>query len=141
MGVTSFFLSSLQQKVDFYHGIPVNRKHLFWANYLNGILIVAVVYGVNLILTLGVTTAYGISPSQLMGTVISGYLLFMLHYAMIYAVTVLAMIMTGSVIVGIFGTAVFESYLQFYCLFYRGVMDTFFIPAIKAGKNCSARSW
>jgi ABC-2 type transport system permease protein len=135
MGVTSFSYLHSRQKVDFYHGIPVNRKHLFWANYLNGIFIVAVVYGVNLILTLGVTTAYGISPSALMGSVISGYLLFMLHYAMIYAVTVLAMIMTGSVIVGIFGTAVFEGYFTILLFILQGCYGYFFHTSYRSGEE------
>ncbi|MDF2887520.1 MAG: hypothetical protein K0R23_1905 [Lacrimispora sp.] len=135
MGVTSFSYLHSRQKVDFYHGIPVNRNHLFWSNYMNGILIVAAVYGVNLILTLGVTTAYGIAPEKLMGAVVSGYLLFLLHYAMIYAVTVLAMIMTGSVIVGIFGTAVFESYFTILLLVLQGCYGYFFHTSYKSGEE------
>nr|WP_314459163.1 DUF6449 domain-containing protein [uncultured Clostridium sp.] len=135
MGVTSFSYLHSRQKVDFYHGIPVNRKHLFWANYMNGILIVAAVYGVNLILSLGVTTAYGISPAKLMGSVFSGYLLFLLHYAMIYAVTVLAMIMTGSVIVGIFGTVVFEGYFTVLLLILQGCYGHFFHTSYKSGEE------
>jgi len=135
MGVTSFSYLHSRQKVDFYHGIPVNRKHLFWANYMNGILIVAAVYGVNLILSLGVTAAYGIAPAKLIGSVFTGYLLFLLHYAMIYSVTVLAMIMTGSIIVGIFGTAVFEGYFTVLLLNLQGYYGYFFHTSYKSGEE------
>ncbi|MGC6175606.1 DUF6449 domain-containing protein [Lacrimispora sp. 38-1] len=135
MGVTSFSYLHSKQKVDFYHGIPVNRKHLFWANYMNGILIVAAAYGINLILSLGVIAAYGISPASLMGSVVSGYLLYLLHYSMIYAVTVLAMIMTGSVIVGILGTAVFEGYFTLLLMIIQGCYGHFFVTSYKSGEE------
>ncbi len=135
MGVTSFSYLHSRQKVDFYHGIPVNRKHLFWANYTNGILIVAAAYGINIILTLGVAAAYAIPPAKIIGTVLSGFLFFLLHYAMIYAVTVLAMIMTGSVIVGILGTAVFEGYFTALLLVLQGCYGYFFHTSYKSGEE------
>lgn len=135
MGVTSFSYLHSRQKVDFYHGIPVNRNHLFWANYVNGILIVAAAYGVNIVLSLGVAAAYGILPAEIIGTALSGFFLFLLHYAMIYAVTVLAMIMTGSVIVGIFGTVVFEGYFTALLLVLQGCYGYFFHTSYKGGEE------
>ncbi|WP_097006365.1 DUF6449 domain-containing protein [Lacrimispora amygdalina] len=135
MGVTSFSYLHSRQKIDFYHGIPVNRKHLFWANYTNGILIVTAAYGINIVLSLGVAAAYGILPAKIIGTVLSGFLFFLLHYAMIYAVTVLAMIMTGSVIVGIFGTAVFEGYFTALLLVLQGCYGYFFHTSYKSGEE------
>ena len=133
MGVTSFSYLHSRQKVDFYHGIPVNRTHLFWSNYMNGIFIVAVVYGINLILSIGVVAAYGISPAAVLSSALSGFLLFLLHYALIYAVTVLAMIMTGSVIVGIFGTVVFESFFTLVFLILELCYGQFFYTSYQGG--------
>ena len=133
MGVTSFSYLHSRQKVDFYHGIPVNRTHLFWSNYMNGIFIVAVVYGINLILSIGVAAAYGIYPVAVLNCVISGFFFYLLHFAMIYAVTVLAMIMTGSVIVGIFGTVVLESFFTLVILILQLCYSQFFYTSYQDG--------
>lgn len=138
MGVSGFSYLHSRQKVDFYHGIPVNRKHLFMVNYLSGILIVAVAYGVNLLISLGVIAANGISPGIVFSEMGVGYLLFVLHYAMIYSVTILAMILTGNSLVGILGTMVFQFYFlivcfvlelcfrQFFYTVYDGEVELFF---------------
>ncbi len=135
LGVTSFSYLHSRQKVDFYHGIPVNRKHLFWANYINGILIAAAAYGINLLLALGVTVANGISPAEIAGVSLGAYLFFLIHYCMMYTVTVLAMILTGNVLIGILGTLVFHFYSA--CLLFALDLsyNEFFYTSYKEGKT------
>ncbi|MDR2025506.1 MAG: DUF6449 domain-containing protein [Hungatella sp.] len=135
MGVTSFSYLHSRQKVDFYHGIPVNRKRLFWVNYFNGILIPAAVYGVNLVIAMGVIAVNGISPGEIWKTALTGFLLFMIHYCMMYSVTVISMILTGNVLVGILGNLV----LQFYFICVIGVLEfchtNFFYTSYRGGGN------
>ena len=133
LGVSSFSYLHSRQKVDFYHGIPVNRKQLFWANYANGILIPAAVYGINLVLTLLVIAVNGYSPLEVLGTVLAGYLLLMLHYCMMYSVTVLAMILTGNIVVGILGTMVFQFYFPCMFLVLRLCFGQFFYTSYRNG--------
>ena len=45
-GLSSFSFLNSKSKVDFYHGIPVRREMLFVANFSNGILMLAVPYGI-----------------------------------------------------------------------------------------------
>ncbi len=110
MAVSSFSYLHSRQKVDFYHSVPVSRKKLFWANYFNGILIVFVAYAFNLLISYGVAAVNGILTSEIAGASIKGFCLFMLHYFLLYTVTVLAMVLTGNILVGILGTLVFEFY-------------------------------
>lgn len=135
MGVTSFSYLHSRQKVDFYHGIPVNRKHLFWVSYFNGIFIPAAVYGINLIITMGVVAVNGISPFEVIGSAFTGFVLFMIHYAMMYSVTVISMILTGNVLIGVFGTIV----LQFYFVCVIGILEFcyshFFYTSYRGGGN------
>lgn len=133
LGVSSFSYLHSRQKVDFYHGIPVNRKHLFWVNYSSGILIPAAVYGINLVLTMLVIAVNGISPTAVMGTVMNGYLLFMLHYFMMYSVTVLAMVLTGNIVVGILGTLVLQFYFPCMFLVLRLCFGQFFHTSYREG--------
>lgn len=114
MGVTSFSYLHSKQKVDFYHGIPVNRSVLFWAHYFNGILIPVAAYGAALLINMGVVAVNGINPATLLGMTISSFLLFLLHYIMLYSVSVLAMVLTGNILIGILGTGVLHFY--FPCL-------------------------
>ncbi|RKD29454.1 DUF6449 domain-containing protein [Lacrimispora algidixylanolytica] len=110
MAVTSFSYLHSRQKVDFYHSVPVSRKKLFWANYFNGIFIVIVAYAFNLLISYGVAAVNGILTSEIAGAGIKGLCLFVIHYFLLYTVTVLAMILTGNILVGILGTLVFEFY-------------------------------
>lgn len=81
MGVTSFSYLHSRQKVDFYHGIPVNRTKLFWANYANGILIPVVLYGVNLLAAMIVAMVHGIMPGVFAVTAGKAFLFFLIHYS------------------------------------------------------------
>lgn len=110
MAVTSFSYLHSRQKVDFYHSIPVSRKNLFWANYFNGIFIVAAAYALNLLFSYGVAAVNGILTTDIAGVAIKGFCLFMLHYCLLYTVTAIAMILTGNILVGILGTLVFQFY-------------------------------
>lgn len=125
-GVNSFSWLHSKQKVDFYHSIPVRREKLFLVNYLDGILIPLAAYALNLVLALVVVMVNGISAGDVLLTSVSAFGFFMLHYAMMYSVTVLAMIMTGNIIVGILGTGVFHFYFPCLLLVVEGLFDIFF---------------
>lgn len=129
LGVTGFTYLHSRQKVDFYHSIPVGRNQLFCVNYFNGLFIVAASYGINLILAMGVAAANGITPGEVSGAALTGFLLFLLHYSMLYTVTVLAMILTGNILVGILGTAVFNFYAIILLLVLEMCYREFFITS------------
>ena len=133
LGVNSFSWLHSRQKVDFYHGLPISREKLFWANYLNGILIPAAAYGVNLALALVVAAVNGIGPGLLIGSALKGFGFFLLHYALLYSVTVLAMVMTGNILVGILGTGVFHFYFPVFLL----VLDTLSVTFLKTSYDGS----
>ena len=134
MGISSFSYLHSRQKSDFYHGIPVSRTHLFWANYANGILIPFVLYGLNLLLNLGVLAANG----NLTGNVVlaggKAFLLFLVHYCLVYSVNVLAMVLTGNIVVGI--AAIYVLNLYFPALF--GVLNLCFRHFFRTNYNGGA---
>lgn len=108
--VSGFHYLHNSKKVDFYHSIPVKRHVLFLANYLNGILVPAVIYlavlapSVALAYRAGLgTKAVGIIPWQ-------AYALNIVYYSLLYTTTVIAMMMTGNVVIALLGTGVFCAY-------------------------------
>ena len=74
-GLSSFSYLNSRSKVDFYHGIPVRREKLYLANYLGGILYLAVPYGICLAMAVVVGMANGVSGSLLCPIAVRGYLL------------------------------------------------------------------
>jgi ABC-2 type transport system permease protein len=133
MGVTSFSYLHSRQKVDLYHGIPVRREKLFLANYFNGILIPAVCYAVNLLLGALIAALYGNPIGDVLGTAAAAYVFFMLHYAALYSVTVLAMILTGNILIGILGTGVLHFYFPILIAVIRSCYSTFFKHSYRSG--------
>ena len=109
-GASSFAYLHNKRKVDFYHSIPVKREVLFAAAFTMGLLTPAVIYAVCLGIALFVAAAYGVPVGGLIGTSVMGWLFHMLFFLLIYSTVSLAMIMTGNLIVGLMGSAVFFFY-------------------------------
>ncbi len=109
-GASSFAYLHNKRKVDFYHSIPVKRELLFAAGFTMGIAIPAVLYAVCLGIAMVVAAAYGVPVHGLTGTIVTGWLFHMLFFILIYSTVSLAMIMTGNLIVGLLGSAVFFCY-------------------------------
>lgn len=114
------------RKVDFYHSIPVKRHVLFITRYVNGILVPAVMYliflvpSVILAYRIGVDTeAIGMIPWQVFG-------MNMVYYSLLYTVTVIAMMLTGSIVVALLGTCVFCGYVPAVTWLIRCYYDLWF---------------
>lgn len=129
LGVNSFSWLHSKQKVDFYHSIPVKREKLFLVNYLDGILIPLAAYVINLVLALVVVMVNGISIGDILPAAAFALGFYMLHYALLYSVTVLAMVMTGNIVVGILGTGVFHFYFPCLFLLIEGFYNVFFVSS------------
>lgn len=110
-GLSSFSYLNSRSKVDFYHSIPVKREKLYIANYLNGILIVAVPYAVSMALAVCVGISNGIDGIQLWHTALAAYGLHMIYFILMYTVVVIASVMTGNLVVAFLGCAVFSFYM------------------------------
>lgn len=131
IGVSGFSYLHNKRQVDFYHSLPVRREILYSSRYTAGILITGLAYLVNLILTLGVALSYGVSPASIIGPMAAGFALNMLFFLLMYAVSVIAMIMTGNLVVGILGAAVFFGYLPAVMFLLSAYCDVFFLTTTR----------
>lgn len=125
LGVTGFSYLHSKQKVDFYHSIPVRREKLFFANYINGILIFAFTYFVNLLLGLALAAGNGVLSGAVLASAFSAFGASLVNYLMMYSIVALSMIMTGNIIVGILGTAVFNFFGPALCVIVEGYYEVF----------------
>ena len=70
LGMQGFVYLHNKRQVDFYHSQPVSRKRRFAVLWINGIVIFAVTYLINMVLGMGVAAVYG----SLSGKVLTGAL-------------------------------------------------------------------
>ena len=98
------------RQVDFYHSVPVKRHQLFLASYLNGILVPMVIYLLAQVLSVALVLRTGIGSEALGNTWWKMTLLNAVYYSMMYTTVVIAMMMTGNLIIALLGTVVFCGY-------------------------------
>ena len=110
-GLSSFSFLNSKSKVDFYHGIPVRREKLFVANFLNGILMLAIPYGICQLLAVLVGVSNGASFGRLCQVALAAYGLHITYFILMYSTVVVAAMLTGHLVVGFLGTMVFASYM------------------------------
>ena len=102
---------------DCYHALPVKRELLFASQYLAGVVIYLATYLLGILAMLLVLMWKGILVKYLLANVFYGYLMFALMFLLIYTITVLAVELTGKLIISVLGTL----YLNFYALIVYGL--------------------
>lgn len=125
-GMSGFSYLNSKSKVDFYHSIPVKREKMFIANYVNGILILAVPYAAALLLAVVIGISNGISGTELWSLALSSYGMTMVYYILMYSLVVVAAMLTGNLVVGVLGSAVLAFYVPLGVLLVGGYLTTFF---------------
>lgn len=105
-GLSSFSYLNSKKKVDFYHSIPVRRERLFLVNYIDGILILAVPYLVSLLMAGCIAVAHGVKDGEIWPIAAAGYGLHMTYFILTYTTVVLAVMLTGNLVVSVLGCMV-----------------------------------
>lgn len=108
--VSGFHYLHNSKKVDFYHSLPIKRWQLFLAIYANGILIPAVIYLLILLPAVGIALQAGVGVDAIGMVPWQGYVLHLIYYSLLYTTTVVAMMLTGNMVVALLGVTVFYSY-------------------------------
>jgi ABC-2 type transport system permease protein len=125
-GIHGFSYLYSKSKVDLYHSIPVKREKLFIVTYLNGIIIYLVPYLVNLVLYFIIGIANGLITKSAVSGAFSFFIINLIGYLLIYSITIIAVMMTGNIIVGLLGTAVFMLYGPAVITIKTAICETFY---------------
>lgn len=112
------FLSAVQgfsylysrKKIDFYMGMPVKRKKRFLNIWINGILIYIVPYLTGLIISILIAAQNGAVDKRVLYEVGKAFYTNILFYLCIYHMGILAVMLTGNIIITGFGFLVFCLY-------------------------------
>lgn len=129
-GLSGFFYLQSKKKVDFYHSIPIRREVLFAINYIDGILIYFIPYVLNMILCFIILMSKNLMNIEIFTTALGTVCLNLLYFCLFYTIVIIAVMMTGNIIISCFGTAVFFLYgpmLSFIKeVYYRDFFETFY---------------
>lgn len=129
VGVTAFSYLHNKKKVDFYHSIPVRREVLFAVQYGDGILIPAAAYLFGCLLFTAVAAAYGVPVSEFFGPMAAAFGMNLLYYSLVYGTVTVAMMMTGNIVIGLLGTAVFFGFVPMAAGLLGAFADQFFVTS------------
>lgn len=110
MGIATFSYLHHKKQVDFYHSLPVKRDLQFAVHITTGILLPALIYLIAVGMAVAVAAVNGICSGEILIAAVTGYLANLMYYLLVYAVVVLAVMMTGTMIASLLGTAVFFWY-------------------------------
>lgn len=106
-GITGFSFLFSKRKVDFYHSLPVRRDTLFLAHYVNGIIIFVVLYFVSWLAVLFICGTNGLLTGRVMQIALAALGTDVLFYLLIYHVVILAVLLTGNLLISFCATGVF----------------------------------
>lgn len=109
-GISGFFYLHSKKKVDLYHSIPVKREKLFAVVYLNGLLIYLVPYIISLILCFIILGVNQYLQLEVFLAALTAFGVNILYYCLIYTIAIIAVMLTGNLVVSVLGTAVFYLY-------------------------------
>ena len=109
-GLSGFSFLHSRKKVDLYHSIPVRRETLFAVNYINGLLIYIIPYAINVFLSLMILQLNDFMNAKVLTAALMALGINTLFYCFVYTIVIIAVILTGNLIVSCLGIATFLLY-------------------------------
>lgn len=113
-------------KLDLFHSIPIKREKLFFIQYLSGVIIFAIPFVVSYLLMLLICAINSYLPTEILVMIMQNMGYGLLHFLTYYSVAILAIMLTGRVIVGGLGMIVFWGYMPLLYFIIRGLHERFF---------------
>ncbi len=115
-----------RKKVDLYHSVPVKKSRRFAVIFTNGILICFVPYLVNLLLAMVIAWFSGGMDGHIFSKALIAAVLHLLLYLGIYGFAILAVMLTGNLVITVFATVIFLVYELIVRLLVEAYMIKFF---------------
>lgn len=106
IGVVLFSYLFSKRMVDLYHSIPVNRKQLFLANYVSGIIIYLIALMIQFVVCIAIAIPNHYMTINSLKNMTFTIVCCIIHFLYGYSVTILAVMLSGNIIVALAGTAV-----------------------------------
>lgn len=109
-GISGYAYLHSKVQVDLYHSLPVSRTQFFWARYLSGILQFFIPFVINVVVCVGIVIGRKAFAADIIPAILSFIGIELIIFVLAYSVTVIAIGLTGNIIISILGTGVLFVY-------------------------------
>lgn len=137
-GISGFAFLHSKKQVDFYHSLPIKREKIFLVRFVNGILFFVVPYAVSILYVYIVSAFYGVMRKEIFLAATVGFFVNLMCFLVMYLVTILAMLLTGKMLMAFCGTTVFILYAPAMYGLVLTLKETFFLTQYSASYNSNA---
>ncbi len=125
--LSGFVYMHSSKKLDVYHSIPIKRETLFMQQYIYGIIYYLVPMVLHLCICFGICGANGVFGAGILLQALGFLMIQLLVYLACYAVVILAICLTGNIVVSVLGSAVLLVYTLMISLLKELVCERFFM--------------
>lgn len=144
-GISGYAYLHSRTQIDMYHSLPVSRTQLFWSKYLSGILQFFFPFGIHTLICAGIAASRDGFVVETVPYMLSYVVLQLVVFVLAYGATVIAVMLTGNIIVSILGAGVFISYSAIISMLAYLLSERFFQTYVTFGNRlgawCDERVW
>lgn len=109
-GLEGFSYLFSRKKTDYFHSLPMKREHLFFLRWLNGLLFYLVPYILCMVICTILLGSSGLTTHMYYQNLWTGFLYNLVIFLLIYHTAILAVMLTGQILVAIAGFGILLSY-------------------------------
>lgn len=124
LAASGFAYLHSKKKTDFYHSLPIRREMLYAVTCLNGFLYMAVAYIGFLTIAAVMIRAKGVPFDW--GSLYLASVEHLCFFALVYMTAIMAMLLTGNLVVGLLGTGVLFSWGPVICMTISAYFSEYF---------------
>ena len=124
LAASGFAYLHSKKKTDFYHSLPIRREMLYAVTCLNGFLYMAVAYLGFLTIAAVMIRVKGVPFDW--GSLYLASVEHLCFFALVYMTAILAMLLTGNLVVGLLGTGVLFSWGPVICMTISAYFSEYF---------------
>ena len=128
-GMNGFAYLHSRKQMDFYHSLPVKREMIFAVRLVNGVLIYAVPYLAGLLYTYLLCALYRVMTWDIFFCGLFMFVLHLMGYLIMYLSVILAMMLTGKMVIAFFGICVVNLYAPAVYALGMTLRETFFVTS------------
>lgn len=127
LGLTGFLYLHSKKQVDFYNCLPVKRETMFAVKFLDGFLIILAAYFINMFAAFGIFCGNGVAAGDIVQMMFASFAVNMIGFLLVYALMVIAVLLTGNLFISILGAGVLYGYMPAVSLLIESLKSLFFV--------------
>ena len=126
-GISGFAYLHSKKQMDFYHSLPVKREQLFAVRFVNGLLIYVIPYVISILYVYLICTIFGVMSMRIFLDAMFGFFWNLMGYIILYLSTIIAMVLTGKLVIAFFGIVVLNAYAPAIYALVLLLQESFFV--------------